>query len=258
MMELENHDSAWFVTLTYRPEDDPIACDPETGEALDWLTLRKRDLQLFFKRLRKAYPSDHIRYFAAGEYGDQTFRPHYHCIIYGLHLDDLEVYKKSPLGFTYWNSPKLEKVWSYGFAVVAEVTWESCAYTARYCMKKRNGKDSRYYTDMCIEPEFVVMSRKPGIARDFYETHLDIYDHKFINLATDKGGIKFVPPRYFDKLFELENPQRLEEIKLQRQKVGTATQESKLRQTSLSRDELLEVEERSFERKIKALRRSLE
>lgn len=258
MMELESHDSAYFVTLTYAPGNAPVPFDPETGECKDWFTLEKKDFQLFMKRLRKEFSNDKIRFFACGEYGDTTARPHYHAILYGLHLDDLEFYKSSPLGFSYYNSPRLEKVWKYGYAVVTQVTWETCAYVARYVLKKRNGKEASYYSDLWIQPEFVLMSRKPGIGREYYEKHRGIYDFNYINLATEKGGIQFAPPRYFDKLYEIENPEGFKDLKLKRQKVSTVTEKSKLAQTSLTRDEMLAVEERSFEKKISALRRSLE
>lgn len=257
-MELESHDSAYFVTLTYAPGNAPVPFDPETGECKDWFTLDKKDFQLFMKRLRKEFSNDKIRFFACGEYGDTTARPHYHAILYGLHLDDLEFYKSSPLGFSYYNSPRLEKVWKYGYAVVTQVTWETCAYVARYVLKKRNGKEASYYSDLWIQPEFVLMSRKPGIGREYFEKHPGIYDYNYINLATEKGGIQFAPPRYFDKLYEIENPEGFKDLKLKRQKVSTVTEKSKLAQTSLTRDEMLVVEERSFEKKISALRRSLE
>lgn len=47
--------------------------------------LRKHDLQLFFKRLRKNlsyYGEEKIRYFACGEYGPVHFRPHYHFLLF--------------------------------------------------------------------------------------------------------------------------------------------------------------------------------
>ena len=69
-----------FTTLTY--SDDNL---PENG------SLVKRDLQLFFKRLRKALPpSQKIRYFACGEYGDTYFRPHYHTILFNLGLGEAD------------------------------------------------------------------------------------------------------------------------------------------------------------------------
>lgn len=80
--------------------------EKETGEYVDFLSapsydveplleklhlfgdipyLRKRDLQLFFKRLRKnlsKFSDAKIRYFAMGEYGPVHFRPHYHFLLF--------------------------------------------------------------------------------------------------------------------------------------------------------------------------------
>lgn len=266
MMELQYHDSAYFVTLTYDDFHVPRSYypDPATGEAMTSLTLSKRDFQLFMKRLRKRFSDDHIRFFMSGEYGSNTFRPHYHAIIFGLHLDDLELYKKSPQGFSYFTSPSLSACWSdldgnpIGYAVVSEVTWETCAYTARYVMKKLNGKEAEFYTNFNITPEFTLMSRKPGIARQFYDDHPDIYRKEYINVSTEKGGIKFKPPRYFDKIFDLEHPEEMQAIKDIRQKLAIEAQKAKLQRTTLFPEELLAVEERSFESKIKTLRRTLE
>lgn len=267
MLELQYHDSAYFVTLTYDDKHVPRSyyADKETGEAYTSLTLVKRDFQLFMKRLRKRFENDHIRFFMSGEYGSNSFRPHYHAILFGLHLDDLKLYKQSPQGFAYYNSDSLQKCWSdpdtgepYGFAVVAEVTWETCAYTARYVMKKLTGKEAEFYSNFNIQPEFTLMSRKPGIARQYYDEHPDIYKHDFINVKTDKGGKKFRPPRYFDKLYDLDHPEEMEAIRDVRKKMAIEAQKAKLQRTSVSPDHLLEIEERSFDRKIKTLRRPLE
>lgn len=266
MMELQYHDSAYFVTLTYNDAHVPLSykvADDTTGEAISTgLTLRKRDFQLFMKRLRKKFCNDKIRFFMAGEYGSNTFRPHYHAIIYGLHLDDLVLYKKSPQGFSYYTSQSLQSVWSddngpIGYAVVADVSWETCAYTARYVMKKRTGSEAKFYSDLAIEPEFTLMSRKPGIARQYYDEHPGIYVHQWINLPTEKGGLKFRPPRYFDKLYDLENPDEMENIKNIRKKMAIAAEQAKLQKTSISPDELRMVEERTFNNKIKSLRRDM-
>lgn len=47
--------------------------------------LRKRELQLFFKRLRKnisTFTDEKVRYFACGEYGPVHFRPHFHFLLF--------------------------------------------------------------------------------------------------------------------------------------------------------------------------------
>lgn len=61
--ELGYWDSAVFLTLTYSDENCP-------------LSLSKRELQLFWKRLRKAIAPRKIKYFSCGEYGDLYGRPH--------------------------------------------------------------------------------------------------------------------------------------------------------------------------------------
>lgn len=52
--------------------------------------LVKSDLQKFFKRFRKlfkyAFPESYFKYFAVGEYGSQTFRPHYHIALFVSHV----------------------------------------------------------------------------------------------------------------------------------------------------------------------------
>ena len=266
MLELEYHDSAYFVTLTYDDEHVPIhkyVTDYSTGEFDHSLSLNKRDFQLFMKRLRKHFPNDKIRYFAAGEYGTNTLRPHYHAIIFGLHLNDLVPYSRSEQGYQYYNSESFQKCWSdsdgnpIGFAVIGDVTWETCAYTARYIMKKLTGIDALYYDMVNIEPEFTLMSRRPGIARQYYDDHPDIYDHQFINIQTEKGGRKIKPPKYYDKLFDVDQPEKMAEIKLIRQKMAQAKQAIKLSNTSLYSDEQRQIEENNKKAAIAALRRNI-
>lgn len=269
MLELQDHDSAYFVTLTYDDAHVPKSYygHPKTGEAITSLTLVKRDFQLFMKRLRKAFPDDKIRYFMAGEYGSKTFRPHYHAIIFGLHLDDLKPWSKSKEGFTYYNSEALQRAWSVkdddgvvrplGYAVAAEVTWETCAYTARYVMKKLNGAAAQFYLDHNIEREFTLMSRKPGIAAKYFEDHPDIYEYEYINISTPKGGRKFRAPKYFDRLFDIEHPDEMKEIKEARKRMAIDARNAKLSKTDLSYIELLAVEERALKERLKKLERSL-
>lgn len=282
MLELQYHDSAYFVTLTYNEEHVPVSyySDPETGEAFPSYTLRKRDFQLFMKRLRKRFSNDTIRFFACGEYGPETMRPHYHAILFGLHLDDLQPWSKSSQGFQYYLSPSLQEVWGerlvptrqscvtplalpgfeyapLGHILVSPVSWETCAYTARYVMKKLNGPEAKFYADFSLEPPFSLMSRKPGIARQWYEDHPDCYDYEYISISTPTGGKKFRPPRYFDKLYDIDEPERMAEIKETRRRMAEAAQQAKLSSTTLSYLQLLEVEENAKADAIKKLKREL-
>ena len=126
MLELQYHDSSYFVTLTYNEEHVPRSYygNPETGEALPSLTLCKRDFQLFMKRLRKRFSDDTIRFFMCGEYGPTTFRPHYHAILFGLHLDDLVPFSRSEQGFQYYTSESLQACWSvFSKSSVTPLAW---------------------------------------------------------------------------------------------------------------------------------------
>lgn len=262
MMELESHDSAYFVTFTYDDDHVPLSwySDPGTGEAYQAMTLRKRDLQLLMKRIRKHFRDDHIRFFASGEYGDSTFRPHYHAILFGLHLTDLVPYKtvkEAGQYYTYYNSAELSGCWDKGFVVVGQVTYESCAYVARYVMKKLKGEEAKFYQEHNIEPEFLNMSRRPGIARDYYESHPGVFDFDYINLRTPDGGRKLRPPRYFKRLYELDEPARSAEMAARARKLAIQLQDAKLKDTSLESVELEEVEERNLKSRLKPLRRDL-
>lgn len=224
MLELQYHDSAYFVTLTYSDDFLPRnpVFDEDTGEYLmDSFSLRKKHLSKFMKHLRKHFPDQKIRFFGVGEYGSTTFRPHYHVILFGLKLDDLKLYKRTPQGDVLYTSKSLNECWSnylgkdssgvdrydqIGWCVVAPVTWETCAYCARYVTKKMSGPLEKQYDNLNLEPPFSLMSRRPGIARQWYEDHPNWNEKEFINVSTKDGARKFRPPRYFDKLLEIDCP----------------------------------------------------
>ena len=71
LLELEKHEFNTFLTLTY--DDVHLPADQ---------SLKTEHLTNFFKRLR--YKVDYpIRYYAVGEYGEETERPHYHVALFG-------------------------------------------------------------------------------------------------------------------------------------------------------------------------------
>lgn len=258
MLELQYHDSAYFVTLTYDDDHVPIShYVTDDGEVKDSFTLRSRDLQLFLKRLRKEHSDERLRFFACGEYGSITYRPHYHAIIFGLTLDDLRFYRRSAQNYDYFISDSLTKCWGLGYVVVGAVTWETCAYTARYIMKKALGEAAAVYDTFSLEPEFVRMSRKPGIAYQYYADHPDLYQYEYINLPTDKGQLKFRPPRYYDKLFDIDAPEEMSKIKAKRQHAALVDAFNKSQQTELIDVDRLAVEESALMARIKSLERKL-
>lgn len=160
-----------FLTLTYRDVDLP-----------DRLSLDYDAVPAFIKRLRKRVGRSGIRYYAGGEYGDERGRPHYHLCVFNYYPDDALFWKMSPCGEPLYTSQTLESVWGKGFVVIGAVSFESAAYIARYCVKKRTGKlaESHYArvdvdTGECysILPERAWMSRMPGIGH----TYLEQYGH---------------------------------------------------------------------------------
>lgn len=266
MIELQRHETAFFVTLTYDDEHlDHLRCvDLSTGEIEPFASLSKRDCQLFMKRLRKEhkklYPDLHLMYYLAGEYGDTTYRPHYHAIIYDLRLDDLKLWNQKD-GFVYWTSDWLDGIWKNGRCIVAQVTWETCAYTARYIVKKQYGKKAQeeYYKNG-LQPEFSLVSTKPGIAREYFfqnvlPTDLMYKRQNFLFIQTSEGGKKVSFPKYWDRLFADIDPEALDDIKSDRKFFAQQVQDLKLFQTSKDFYDYLEDEELNKLAQIESLRR---
>ena len=155
IMELDHyHGKAVFATLTYDEEHVPkvFECD-ENGEITDKvrsLTLSKRDAQLFLKKLRsrKKFEDREIRFYLSGEYGEHTLRPHLHCILFGIGLDDfpdLEPFRINELKQQTYISDEFADIWSNGFIVLSGVSWETMAYVSRYVQKKANATNDLFY-----------------------------------------------------------------------------------------------------------------
>lgn len=257
-MEQVYHDSAWFLTLTYDDEHLPAAfpTDPATGEILSvHSTLVKKDLQDFFKRLRKN-SGQRFRYFAAGEYGSQTFRPHYHILFFGLSLNDLSQISKNFAGQPYFVSDLITKCWPQGIHILGPVTWQSAAYVARYTMKKAtHGFDKRYYDLAAIEPEFQTMSLKPGLGYQYYADHPDIFDYKYFSVSTPQGGRRMYPPEYFRKLFRNDHPKEYLRRSLDSRREMEAVEHLKLLLTDKDYYDILKDDERRAFSKLSRLTR---
>ena len=249
MLELQCHETAFFLTLTY--DDDHI----KRGSKVAY-TLCPEDVQLFMKRLRKEQSTrteKKIRFFLAGEYGSETHRPHYHLIVFDWipPENDLVFLKNSFAGNKYWYSLTLNKLWKFGYNVVADVCWKSCAYVARYILKKHKGTDSNVYEDLGIEPEFSRMSRKPGIGKEYYDTHAkDMLVSGYVQLP---DGLTAPVPRYFDPFFELDYPKEFEKMSENRVEIAKMLQQIKEYSTELDYFEQLSIDEQSKQFKSRML-----
>lgn len=77
-----------------------------------------------------------IRYFACGEYGGKTDRPHYHAIIFGHVFPDWKPWRQSVSGHLLYRSADFERVWGKGHCEIGDVTSQSAGYVSRYILKK--------------------------------------------------------------------------------------------------------------------------
>lgn len=198
-----------FITLTYRDGNLPYLVDVVDS------TLVPDHLSGFLKRLRRRVSPLKIRFYGCGEYGSLTNRPHYHAILFGYLPDDLneeEVTTAAGTVKTVRRSAFLEDVWGLGHVAVGSVTFESCAYVARYFLKKFTGPGALEHYEGRV-PEFSRMSRRPGIASAWF----DQFRSDVTNTDTCLSrGHPCKPPRFFDKCLERIDATLFAEIKAQR------------------------------------------
>lgn len=257
---------SWFLTLTYNDESIPFKQikNKKTEEIKQGVTLNKKDVQDFFKRLRRHYEYHYkhkgIRFYIAGEYGETTNRPHYHACIFNMPIfTENKKYKINELGQTLWTNEEIEKIWGKGFIAIGRISWDTAAYTARYMLKKQKGPDAKwYYESQAKEPEFTLMSRKPGIARDYYEENKEkIYKNDEIIIPKGDKSLKIKPPKYYDKLYDIEYHEEMEEIKLNRKINAEKAKETKLKRTTKTEQEIRIIQERQKIESIKKCKREL-
>ncbi|WNK14009.1 MAG: replication initiator protein [Microvirus sp.] len=217
--EASLHEDSCFVTLTYAEEKLPPGG-----------SLRPKDFTDFMKRLRKARewrdPFKNIwrlrlRYFHCGEYGEQSGRPHYHALLFGVSFPDKRTCSRGD--FPLYSSHELDNLWGHGTCTIGALTHQSAAYCARYVMKKVTGDlapDHYRYTDQDtgevheLAPEYATMSRRPGIGSAWLRKYMDeVYHGDFV--ATKDGG-QVPVPAYYDRELSKLDPDRLERIKKQR------------------------------------------
>lgn len=148
MHEASLYDQNSFITLTYDDSNIP------NGGSLNY-----DDFQRFMKRLRK-YAGVRLRFYMGGEYGEQLSRPHYHACIFGYDFPDKIYYKKTSSGERIHTSKILQKLWPYGLSSVGNVTFESAAYIARYCVQKVTGQAAdAHYTHITDDGEIIKKCR---------------------------------------------------------------------------------------------------
>lgn len=204
-----------FVTLTYRSECEGVFCeslhpgDSHLPQVNGLPTLRPRDFRNFMKRLRHEVPG--VRFLQAGEYGKKG-RCHHHALLFNCDFDDKYPVVERKFGMLY-RSPTLERLWPFGFSSIASVAFESAAYVARYTLKKVNGDEAEaFYAGR--EPEYMTMSRRPGIGAKWLEKYMsDVYPR---GVVVTRGGVRSMPPRFYDEAYKRFDAAGYESLKRSR------------------------------------------
>lgn len=173
--------SAHFITLTYDTKFVPIT---NSGR----LSVDLRDLQLFFKRLRKHHgppgfnKARPIKYYACAEYGGKTWRPHYHILLFNAFEADVI------------------RSWPFGRVHFGTVTGASVAYSLKYMSKR--GKIPAFDGDDRTK-EFGVMSK--GIGINYLTENMRAWHKQDANnrMYLNSDGKKVGMPRYYkEKLYD--------------------------------------------------------
>lgn len=180
MLEAALHPASSFLTLTY--DDSTLPAITSTGSPTSrgvseetasskLPTLAPKDLQDWLKRFRKAISPSKIRYYAVGEYGDVSQRPHYHLAMFGYPSCNCRVLNQGravskwrwcpvcSIPLETWNAGDTK-----GLTYLGDLSVHSAQYVAGYVTKKMTGKDDERLRGR--HPEFARMSLRPGIGAD--------------------------------------------------------------------------------------------
>lgn len=215
LIESRNRKFTYFGLLTYAEVNSK---------------LKKRDIQLFLKRLR-SYEID-LRYFIVGEYGDEKGRPHWHCLFFS----------DKPIPFNL-----IAKAWRGGYSqeggnISGWIRFEpiksprSIRYTVKY-MYKYVGNDQKF--------EFLV-SKNPAIGKSFLNKQILFLTKKSVDFTVD--GRKVAMPRYYKRKFFDDYPDIKDEIN---EKLAAKVAEINSRELEIGRSLYPNMTDRQVLKKIK-------
>lgn len=188
--ELTQWQEACFITLTYNDKHLPITTNVIGKPEKYKHTLCKRDMTLFIKRLRRFLEPKKIKLLYAGEYGEESLRPHYHAIIFGL--------------------PPSSKTKLFIYKIWGKCEWQSLdvsvcipqtiSYVTGYVLKKVMGKcEKSEYGN--AQPPFMHASQKLGEV--WLEKNFERLEREgFIHIFNSKHPI----PRKYRKKFDIKTP----------------------------------------------------
>lgn len=221
LKEAEQLGSAFFVTLTYDNDHNPMQYENPDGTftKTQQPTVDKCHLQRFIKRVRKQNSAKTIKYYAVSEYGTQSKRPHYHIIFLGLDIISF-------LGPEYWQlfiegkcqldgkNPIKLPTWRKGHVTIGKCTPASVAYTLKYISK---GRQIPQYQGDKRQPEKSFMSKGIGkgyLTPEMVKIHTNDPERQY---AVTHDSRKIALPRYLkDRLYDSLERQEMAKIYSQR------------------------------------------
>lgn len=155
-----------FVTLTYAPESSPVDDNLYPPDLTRFIDSVRHDRGL------TAFVPGSLRYFAVGEYGDKSWHPHYHAILFGVPPSEA--------------SRVCDRHWPHGYNYVGDVNSRTIAYVAGYCVKKMTQTGDERLGDR--HPEFVRMSRFPPLGTDAIRDMIQTLNTKSGSLLVAQKG----------------------------------------------------------------------
>lgn len=167
------HEENAFVTLTYGDE-----FLPPDGH------LDATHLQLWLKRFRRAIAPHRVRFFAVGEYGSESLRPHYHLCMFGVSAQSVF---ETPGGWA-TGEQLVHDTWGKGHVLVGEFTPATAGYVTGYVTQKLSDRSSGLKDHLI--PEFARMSLRPGIGANSMLTLAKALNNSYgIDFMENNGDI---------------------------------------------------------------------
>lgn len=191
--EYRHCSSSYFIGLSYDDENLPL-------NRFGIGVLNPDHLQLYMKRLRKHFKNDkRIRFFAVGEYGSKTLRPHYHLLLFNI--PPCDAYKEFP------------KLWPYGHTEIGYVCDQSINYVCKYVLAGAAIPDViEDFKAYEVPLPFMRCSRRPAIGFCYLSESNVRYHRDRFSLMTVQNGYYTCLPRYYrPKIFDQQEIEQLGE-----------------------------------------------
>lgn len=194
------HAESICATLTYAPEHLPAHG-----------SLVKSHITEFIKALRGRVATrggSRFSFDACGEYSPELMRPHYHLGLFGYSPVTWDFYANSQSGNREYQAAELTEAWGRGLVTFQPWSAGAAGYCAGHQAWKLTGDlavetlavlDASGQVIARREPEFHLMSRRPGIGRRFFER----YGEQMVKLGHTVADAKEAPvPAYYLRVAE--------------------------------------------------------